>query len=435
MLREAPDRLRADMAGMHASELAGLLLSLHDDDERLRLLRLMPEERVGEVLLSLPEGLREELLARFSPAGIGDVVGHMDSDDAADLLQSVGQEVADEVIERLQPEDRREIEPLMAHDEESAGGLMQVELFKVRADWTVGKVLEVLKRWGRDIQNLNYVYVVDGEDRLIGVVPLHELLFVGHEEIIGEIANQDFPRAEVGQDQEEVAALFEKYDVLALPVVDEAGRLVGRITADDILDVVQEEATEDMYRLAALSDEDDLAEPVLRTAWRRGVWLAVNLGTAILASFVIAQFEQTIAQIVALAVLMPIVASMGGIAGTQTLTVIVRSIALGRVTFENAKRALLKEVAVAAVSGVSFAVLMGVIAAIWFPEIGARLGLVIAAAMLINLLAAGLAGALIPLTLQRLNIDPALASGTILTTVTDVVGFLSFLGLATVFLL
>ncbi|MDX8402310.1 MAG: magnesium transporter [Mariprofundaceae bacterium] len=435
LLHEAPDRLRAGIARLHASELAELLLGLHDDADRLSLLRLMPAERVGEVLLALPEGMREDLLARFSPAGIGDVVGHMDSDDAADLLQSVEQGVADAVIEGLAPQDRREIEPLMAHDEESAGGLMQVELFKVRADWKVEKVLEVLKRWGRDIQNLNYVYVVDADDRLLGVVPLHALLFVQHDEVIGDLSDRDFPRAEVGQDQEEVAALFEKYDVLALPVVDEGGVLVGRITADDILDVVQEEATEDMYRLASLSDEDDLAEPVLRTAWRRGVWLAVNLGTAILASFVIAQFEQTIAQIVALAVLMPIVASMGGIAGTQTLTVIVRNIALGRVTFENAKRALAKEVAVAAVSGLGFALLMGVIASLWFPEIGARLGLVIAAAMLINLLAAGFAGALIPLTLQRLDIDPALASGTILTTVTDVVGFLSFLGLATIFLL
>ncbi|RMD74775.1 MAG: magnesium transporter, partial [Bacteroidetes bacterium] len=363
------------------------------------------------------------------------VVEHMDSDDAADLLQQVEQGVADEVMARLEPEERREIQPLMAHDEESAGGLMQVELFKVRADWKVEKVLNVLRRWGKNIENLNYIYVVDDDDRLVGVLPLHELLFVERDLPVAEVAHADFPRVQAGMDQEEVAHVFEKYDVLALPVVDENGVLVGRITADDILDVVREEATEDMYRLAALSDEDDLAEPVLTTAWRRGIWLAVNLGTAILASFVIAQFEQTIQQIVALAVLMPIVASMGGIAGTQTLTVIVRNIALGRVTFANARWALIKEVAVAAVSGLAFAVLMGVIASLWFPEIGARLGFVIAAAMLVNLLAAGLAGALIPLTLQRLNIDPALASGTILTTVTDVVGFMSFLGLATAFLL
>ncbi len=435
LLEKSPARLREILARMHASELAELLLSCRNDEERLSLVRLMPDEKLGEALLALPESMQEDLLAEFSPGSIGDVVEHMDSDDAADLLQQVEQGVADEVMARLEPEERREIQPLMAHDEESAGGLMQVELFKVRADWKVEKVLNVLRRWGKNIENLNYIYVVDDDDRLVGVLPLHELLFVERDLPVAEVAHADFPRVQAGMDQEEVAHVFEKYDVLALPVVDENGVLVGRITADDILDVVREEATEDMYRLAALSDEDDLAEPVLTTAWRRGIWLAVNLGTAILASFVIAQFEQTIQQIVALAVLMPIVASMGGIAGTQTLTVIVRNIALGRVTFANARWALIKEVAVAAVSGLAFAVLMGVIASLWFPEIGARLGFVIAAAMLVNLLAAGLAGALIPLTLQRLNIDPALASGTILTTVTDVVGFMSFLGLATAFLL
>jgi magnesium transporter len=399
------------------------------------LIPFIPENLLGDTLLELPEGMQEGLLAKFAPSAIGEVVEHLESDEATDILQAVDKEIADEVIERLHPEERREIEPLMAHDEESAGGLMQAELFKVRSDWKVEKVLNVLRRWGEEIENLNYVYVVDSDDRLIGVVSLHALLFCEVETQILDVADASFPRAMAGQDQEEVARIFEKYDVLALPVVDENGVLIGRITADDILDVVQEEATEDMYRLAALSDQDDLSEPVAITAWRRGVWLAVNLCTAILASAVIAQFEATIAQIVALAILMPIVASMGGIAGTQTLTIIVRGIALGRVTFANARRALLKEASVAVVTGLSFAILMGVVASLWFPQLGAKLGIVIALAMLINLCAAGLAGALIPLTLQRINIDPALASGTILTTVTDVVGFLSFLGLATIFLL
>ncbi|MDX8392481.1 MAG: magnesium transporter, partial [Mariprofundaceae bacterium] len=302
-------------------------------------------------------------------------------------------------------------------------------------DWNVNKVLTVLRRFGHEIENLNYVYVVDDDDRLVGVFPLHKILFCNPDQIVTEIADTEFPTVHAEQDQEDVAHLFEKYDVLAMPVVDDDDVLVGRITADDILDVVQEEATEDMYRLAALSDEDDLSEPVGITAWRRGVWLSVNLGTAILASLVVAQFQATIVQIVALAVLMPIVASMGGIAGMQTLTVIVRGIALGRVTFDNAKRSLVKEVLVSLVTGLTFALAMGFIASLWFPSLGAKLGLVIAAAMLINLMVAGMSGALIPLTLQRLNIDPALASGTILTTVTDVVGFFAFLGLATVFLL
>jgi len=435
MAVEHPRTLRNRLAKMHASELGELLLVCKDDDERITILGHIPEALRGDVLLELPEGMQEDLLASLAPSEIEEVVEHLDSDDATDILQAVDKEVADEVIGRLEPEDRREIEPLLEHDEESAGGLMQAELFKVRDDWEIRKVLEVLRRFGHEIENLNYVYVVDNADKLTGVISLHKLLFCSPDDAVTRVLDPDFPQVHAGQDQEDVAHIFEKYDVLALPVVDDDGVLVGRITADDILDVVQEEATEDMYRLAALSDQDDLAEPVGITAWRRGVWLTVNLGTAILASLVIAQFEATIAQIVALAVLMPIVASMGGIAGTQTLTVIVRGIALGRVTFETARRALIKEVMVSVVTGLSFAVVMGLIASLWFPALGARLGLVIAAAMMINLLAAGLSGALIPLTLQRIHVDPALASGTILTTVTDVVGFFAFLGLATVFLL
>lgn len=435
MFQESPDELLSLMTTLHSSEVAELLLGCDNDDDRLSLISFVPEELLGEALLELPESMQEDLLAKIHPNDIGDALEHMDSDDAADLLQAVDKDVADAVIQNLEPEDRREIEPLMAHDEESAGGLMQVELFKVRDDWNVDKVFEVLRRFGKEIENLNYVYVVDSDDVLVGVLPLHVMLFAEPDVPVVDIAKADFPFATSGQDQEEVAHIFEKYDVLALPVVDENHVLIGRITADDILDVVREEATEDMYRLAALSGEDDLSESVARTARRRGIWLAVNLLTAVAASVVISMFEATISQIVALAVLMPIVASMGGIAGTQTLTVIVRGIALGRVTFANARRTLFKEVSVALVSGAIFSVVMAFLASFWFPVWGMRLGLIIGAAMVINLFAAGLAGALIPLTLQRLNIDPALASGTILTTVTDVVGFFSFLGLATVFLL
>lgn len=416
------------------SELASLLLA-SKETQRDALLELIPQELLGETVIELPEAMQADILATLPPERISDVMEHMDSDDATDLLQAVDKQLIPQVIEQLEPEERRGIEPLLAYDEESAGGLMQAELFKVRHDWEIRRVLAVLRRWGRDIENLNYVYVVDQEDVFIGAFTLQTLLLHEPDVRVSNIVERRFPRATPGQDQEEVVRMFDKYQVLALPVVDENGILIGRITADDILDVVQEEATEDMYRLAGLSDDDDMAESVLITARRRGIWLAVNLLTAILASFVVAQFAPAIEQVVALAILMPIVASMGGIAGTQTLTVIVRGIALGRVTFANSRQALIKEVLVGAVSGLIFAVLIGGIASIWFPENGPALGGVIAAAMLINLLAAGLAGALIPLTLQRINIDPALASGTILTTVTDVVGFCAFLGLGTHFLL
>ncbi len=435
LLELSENNLRKHLSTLHASELTELILGCRKDEERLQLISAIPEELLGDTLLELPEAIKDELLSKLNTRDIEEVVEHLDSDDATDILQSVTPEVADEVIKSLDPEDRRGIEPLMAHDEESAGGLMQAELFKVRDDWKVEKVLTVLRRWGQEIENLTYIYAVNQHDKLTGVVPLHSLLFCEPDEEIWRIANADFPTVLVEEDQEEVARIFHKYDVLALPVVDKKGVLVGRITADDIIDVVHEEATEDMFHLAGLSNQDDLAEPVTTTAWRRGIWLMFNLVTAVIASLVIAQFQTTLEQIVALAVLMPIVASMGGIAGTQTLTVMVRGIALGRVTFSNAKRALFKEVGVSMVTGLSFALLIGLLASTWFPEYGTTLGLIIAAAIMINLLAAGFAGALIPLTLQRLNIDPALASGTILTTVTDVVGFLAFLGLATVYLL
>lgn len=430
-----PRLLQEHFEAMHDVHIAELLIACHDHKDRLRLLFRVPDAQRGEVLLKLPDPIQEELLAIFTPDEISAMLEYLSSDDAADVLQVLNHDKANQVIAQLGPVEQREIRPLLNHDEESAGGLMQSELFKVRDDWSIKKVLLVLRRWGREISNLNYVYVVDDQDRFVGSVPLHELLFALPEQCIRDLVSRDSPFALAGQDQEEVATIFSMYDVLVLPVVDENSILIGRITADDILDVVQDEATEDMYRLAGLSDDDDLAGAVMQTAQRRSVWLIVNLLTAILASFVISQFEATLNQIVALAILMPIVASMGGIAGTQTLTVIVRNIALGRVHYKNARQALFKEVRVGILTGSLFALLIGIIAAQWFPTLGLPLGLIIAFAMFINLIAATTAGAVIPLTLQRFNIDPALASGTILTTVTDIVGFMAFLGLATVFLL
>jgi len=431
----APDALQTRLAQLHGSTLAALLLDCQNDEERLRLLACIPDDQRGETLLELPEPMQESLLAALHPAQIEEVVEHLDSDDAADLLQAIDPDIADRVIERLERDEQRELKTLLNHDEESAGGLMQAELFKVRDDWNVGKVLEVLRRWGREIENLSYIYVVDDDGRYCGALPLQELLFCQPEQPIMDVADRNFPVAYAGQDQEAVARIFEQYDVLALPVLDKERVLIGRITADDILDVVQEEATEDMFRLAGLSEDDDLAESVRTTVWRRGVWLFVNLLTAILASFVVSRFEETLTAIVALAVLMPIVAGMGGNAGTQTLTVVVRGIALGQVTFGNARRVLIKQVLVGTINGAAFGLVMGAVASLWFPALGWMLGLVIGLAMLTNMCAAGLFGALIPLTLRRLDIDPALASAIFVTTVTDVVGFATFLGLGTLFLL
>ncbi|MDQ6994354.1 MAG: CBS domain-containing protein, partial [Mariprofundaceae bacterium] len=277
-----PSALVERFSHMHSTEIAELLLSCKNDEQRQALLEHVPDHILGDTLLELPEGMQEDLLADFKAHEIGDVVEHLNSDDATDLLQNIEANVAHAVIQSLEPDDRRDIEPLMAYDEETAGGLMQVELFKVRHDWTVKRVMKVLRRWSKDIENLNYVYVVDDEDHFVSVLSLHRLLFIEPQEIISKVADASFPRVMVNQDQEKVAKIFDKYDILAVPVIDEHGVLIGRITADDVIDVIQEEATEDMYRLVGLSDEDDLSEPIAITAWRRGVWLMVNLFTAIL---------------------------------------------------------------------------------------------------------------------------------------------------------
>ncbi|MDQ6973544.1 MAG: CBS domain-containing protein, partial [Mariprofundaceae bacterium] len=235
-----PTALVARFSQMHSTEIAELLLSCKNDEQRQTLITHIPDSILGDTLLELPEGMQEDLLADFKAHEIGDVVEHLDSDDATDLLQSIEAKVAHAVIESLEPDERREIEPLMAYHEETAGGLMQVELFKVRHDWTVARVMKVLRRWSKDIENLNYVYIVDDDDRFVSVLSLHRLLFVKPKQIITEVADASFPRVMASQDQEEVAKLFDKYDILAVPVIDEHGVLIGRITADDVIDVIQE---------------------------------------------------------------------------------------------------------------------------------------------------------------------------------------------------
>ncbi|RME85296.1 MAG: magnesium transporter, partial [Zetaproteobacteria bacterium] len=287
---ESPERLREELRALSPAAIAAMLADLRDPEMALKVLALLEDEKSGEVLLELPEVVRREILRQVDAATLSRWAEALSSDDAADLLLEAEPLLVREVLARIRPSERREIESLLRYGEETAGGLMQAELFKVRADWTVGRVIEVLRRWGRGIENLNYVYVVDDDDRLVGVLPLVQLLVHDPNENIAAIADRSFPRVSVGQDQAEVARLFEEHDVLVMPVVDEQGRLVGRITADDIIDVVQDEATEDIYRLAHLSDEDDLAEPVPTTARRRSVWLFVNLITAILASSVVRLF-------------------------------------------------------------------------------------------------------------------------------------------------
>jgi len=294
--------------------------------------------------------------------------------------------------------------------------------------------MDVFRRFGKDLERIHTIFLVDDENVLTGELAFRALILAEPERPVIEAANRAPISVHPEVDQEEVARLFQKYDVVSLPVVDHEGHLLGRITADDVLDVVTEEASEDIYRMGGV-EGDDLEDPALKVAARRGGWLAINLLTAWLAAWVISFFESTIDRVVALAVIMPIVASMGGNAGTQTLTVVVRAMALGKVAPKNAWRVIRKQIVVNVLNGIVFAILMGATAAIWYPQLGVKLGLVFALAMVINLFAAGFAGSVIPLLLRGFGADPALASGILLTTVTDVVGYFAFLGLATVILL
>ncbi|OIO55224.1 MAG: magnesium transporter [Alphaproteobacteria bacterium CG_4_10_14_0_2_um_filter_63_37] len=431
--RRHPFSVMALLSPLHPADIARIIADL-DADDRAWVVEILPDETRGEVLLELAEGQREDLLEDMSEASISGALVHLDSDDAADLLQELDDDLAQKIVSEMDAADRREVEHLLGYAEDTAGGLMQVELFKVREDWPPEKVMEVFRRFGRQVDRIHTIFLVDDDNHLKGKLSFRQLILAEPGRPVLEFADVDPVRVLPEVDQEEVARLFEKYDLVSLPVVDATGHLIGRITSDDIFDVITEEASEDIYRLGGV-EGDDLEDAVLPTAARRGAWLFLNLITAISASYVISLFEATLAQVVALAILMPIVASMGGNAGTQTLTVIVRGLALGRITPRNAMPLVVKQVGVGMVNGLAFALVLGVVASWWFPDLGSRLGVVIGLAMMINLLVAGLAGSLIPLALKKMNIDPALASGILLTTLTDVIGFFAFLGLAQTMLL
>ncbi len=428
----------------HASELARLFKELYREEGQevfVRYLRRVPEERLGELLLELPDHLRDEALEALSPQKLSDAVDELASDDAVDLmqeLQDLDEEKERQVLSNLDDEDAREILALSHYDEDQAGSLMQTELFSAELDEKVGRAIERLRRLKREegLENIHQVFLVDKFGFLVGAMPLEDVITFDFDKTFRDYLDESHklvPSVKATDSIDEVVKLFEDYDLVVLPVTDERGKLIGRITYDDIVDVIEERATDQIYKMAGVDEETEEERHIGIITKKRAIWLGVNLVTAILASLVIGLFDETIKAYVALAVLMPIVASMGGNAGTQSLTVMVRQLALGEIDWHEAKSAVWREVAVSLLNGLIFAVVMGVIALLWFHD--ARLGLVIGLAMIINLIFAGLFGAIIPLGLKRVGIDPAVASSVLLTTVTDVVGFFAFLGLAKVILL
>ncbi|WP_420347564.1 magnesium transporter [Pelagibius sp.] len=415
---------------LHEADLADLLENL-DRDDRPRLIQILGGDFDLEVLTYLDSSLREEILEALEPRQLADSLSDLDSDDAVDIFEDLDEEAQREVLEALPRADRIALEESLSFPEDSAGRIMQREVLAVPSSWTVGQTIDYM-RAAKDLPDDFYdLYIVDPKHQPIGYVPLSRAMRTRRPVALTEIMTDDMKVVPIEMDQEEVAYLFRQYGLVSAPVIDGAGRLIGVVTVDDVVHIIDEEAEEDLLKLAGVK-ETDLYSAVLDTTRSRFSWLLINLFTAVAASLVIAIFEETIERVVALAVLMPIVASMGGNAGTQTLTVAVRAIAMRDLSAGNAWRFVGKEVLVGLANGMIFAVLAGLLAWVWFdaPMIGA----IIAAAMVINLVVATLSGALVPLGLEKLGVDPAVASSVVLTTVTDVIGFFAFLGLAALLL-
>jgi len=428
----------------HANEISKILKEVYNQEGLESFLvytRAIPEEHLGEVLLELPENIKDEALNELSVTKLVDIVDELDSDDAVDLMQDiedVDSEKEQEVLSSLDQDDIDDIKLLKKYEEDEAGAIMQTELFSAHLDEVIGEAVERLKKLKleEDLDNVHQVFIIDKFDMLIGVIMLEDLITYDFDKPFRDYFDKThkmIKRVKTRDDINEVVNIFENYDLVVLPVVDSQGVLVGRITSDDIYDIIEDRATDQIYKMAGVDDETEEDKDIASITRKRGIWLGVNLVTAILASLVISLFDETIQKYVALAILMPIVASMGGNAGTQSLTIMVRQIALGEMSWSESRDSIRQEIVVSLLNGLVFALLMGVIALFWFSD--ARLGIVIALAMVINLLAAGFFGAVIPLGLKRVGIDPAVASSVLLTTVTDVLGFFAFLGLAKVILL
>ena len=436
------DDFKNEELEIHPYDVAQLLQELRDlDDEDYEYIcKRMPSDLLAEVLCEMPSYVQEEISEVLSEKKIASITSKMDSDDASMLIYNISQndeEAAVTILSKLDAEDQEIIQRLNSYDEDVAGAHMQSELFEVTFDENIGDSLKRLRKLKDDdeLDNIFHAHIIDENKKFIGSIGLEELILFERDLKYKDIPEDKMTNYSLNHQEkiEEAVEMFTNYNLSALAVVDENNKLLGRITHDDIQDIIQQIDTKQLYSLAGVSDNAEQEESMYLIGKNRAIWLGINLITAILASLVIGIFDATIQSLVALAVLMPIVASMGGNAGTQTLTVTVRQMALGEISYEDAKEIINKEVTISVVNGLIFALIIGVIAYFWFNL--PLLGVVIAISMVINLFSAGFFGAVIPIILQKRGIDPAIGSTVILTTVTDVVGFFSFLGLATLILL
>ncbi len=423
-------QVRHMLAGISPVDIAHLIES-SPPHVRSILWKLTEKEDEGEILQNLGEDVRASFLSEMKPNELAALFTDFEADDIADVLQELPNAVTQKVLQSMDTQNRQRIEEVLNFPEDTAGGLMNTDTITVRPNITLDVVLRYLRRHQTLPEMTDALLVVNRRDRYVGILPITKLLTTDPSVTVREAMDTTLEAIKATTTANEVANLFERLDLISAPVVDDNGRLLGRITVDDVVDVIREEADHSIMSTVGLDEFEDTFAPVLKSSRRRATWLGINLLTALLASSIIGLFQQTIQQVVALAVLMPIVASMGGIAGTQSLTLIIRGYALGQIGNANAKWVIAREFGVGMINGLLWALVVGIIASIWFNE--TLIGYLIAVAMFINLLIAAAVGTSIPIILRKFNIDPAIAGGVLLTTITDVAGFLSFLGLATLF--
>ena len=402
------------------------------NDDPLIILEKLPDEYVALLLDYAEDDEKFNLLSLFSKNRQAQIISEMSSDELVDLLGTLDEDEQNEIITNMNTEEVEEVKALLSYDPESAGGIMATEFISIKETDTVNETINYLRTMAPDSETPYYIYVVDDLDVLKGVVPLRQIIVSTPDTLIKDIMIENIISAPVDMDQEEVSHIFEKYGFMAIPVVDHNGEILGIITVDDVMEIMKEEYTEDMFRLAGLDEEEKVAGTVIGAIKSRLPWLLVNLVTATLAAKTVSLFENTIAQIVALATFMPMVAGMGGNAGSQTLTLIIRGIAIGEISYENQAGILKKEIAIGIINGLCLGLVVGVLGYFWVGSLA--FGFVIGTAMLLNLIVATISGYLVPILLKKVGIDPALASAVFVTTVTDVLGFFFFLGLATVML-
>jgi len=422
----AADNVRQLLSDLHPAEIGDLLESLPHGPREL-LWELVPSEEQGEVLVEVNDEVRSGLIDEMETHELVQATGGLDTDDLADLLHDLPGAVIHELLRSMDNQNRQRLEAALSYPEDTAGGLMDLDVVTVRANVSLDVVLRYLRLRGEIPELTDNLFVVNRFGHFQGLLALSTLLTSDPDASVAEVMDQDIEGILATMKSVDVARLFQDRDLISAPVVDESNKLLGRITIDDVVDVIRDEADHNIMSMAGLDEEDDIFAPIITSARRRAVWLGLNLATAFLASWVIGRFESTLDKVVALAVLMPIVASMGGIAGSQTLTIMIRGLALGQVGPSNARSLMLKEIQVSIMNGLIWSMVVALITMAWFKS--TDLGLIIGAALIINLTFAALAGFTIPLMLKRVGVDPALAGTVLLTTVTDVVGFVAFLGL------